>query len=535
MPAIEGSSGGTAAAALTPHQDSSSLGTQKGKLNGRSVESVNVEKEIPAKTKRHDKAFKKLSAFKSITLFSSSKKHLPKPRAEIMTQPSPEPSLGKPGISSEDHKAVLNARLVDKQATDLQIRTAQSKKPWKVLEKIAGSSGKKQISTKGFKRLMAELGRRDISRNQDMKLMVLFAAHKFETKQLTPAQMAQYMEVLQEKYVNARVEEQARASSLTLEPTGKERTGFGGEAPLKASEAVQYAELMVTTTDRLNATDATDKDSGVVHNYKRDFPVSGYGWDIDFEALSRSVDQKLLDTFPAKLQESLIREGGSSEASVKSTPELKQQLLEGVQRSLDEYADSLLNVAESRVSSPIKKDITVRDSESLMKEKLAKRRDQLVTVLEQQLGGEALPKARALPTAEMVTKKVDLWVQTKEIDKAEAKTQDDQKVVTELPEETLPRSSMLDDITKELAAKARDRVQARREDKDPEIFSAAAELLKTPPPIAPKPIRPSAPPPSSQQVDLKETAAGEVDHAHQASVKETIRKFEAMKKDDKNV
>ncbi len=312
----------------------------------------------------------------------------------------------------ETHKEVVASRLVDKDSTDLQISSWQQKPAWKELEQIANPKNKPKISAQGFHRLITALKKKDVNLNSNLKLMVLFAAHSFEHEKISADQMQEYMDILVDKYTTARAEEQYRASVRTLKKTGSEKKGYGDDKPLKASKSVQVAELVVTAKDRLNATDAEDDDSGVVHNYKRDLPLNLYDWELNFEDISKAVDTKLLARLPKQLKRSLNQETkGPAFANI---PKRRNQLVEGIHRSLVDFADSLLRSASSRVSSPVKKDKSVLESAEIMKTKLAKRREQLVLVLQKKLEHEGSNRVMQISIDEMVDRKVARWVKEHE-------------------------------------------------------------------------------------------------------------------------
>ncbi|USE36430.1 hypothetical protein [Endozoicomonas sp. SCSIO W0465] len=380
----------------------------EGKLKKFLIKVLSIKKRIPLAIGLSKQRTKSVLEFDSIVAITSSQGHLIKhtPNTDVISTPS----QSKKSVSKDEeiHNAILASRLVDKEAVDLQIKSGRKTRSWKKLEKISNPKNKKVISDKGFSRLISDLKQKNISRNNDLKLMVLFAADNFENKKISPDQMKQYMNILVDKYTTAKAEEQMKASVFALAPTGSERQGFGGDRSLRASESVQVAELLATAGDRLAATDATDDKSSVVHNYKRDFPLSLYGWELDFGNISKTVDSKLLGLLSLQLKTRLTQEAGGQDFVDK--PEFENQLVEGIHRSIDEFADSLLRSARARVDSPINTDKSVLESAEIIKGKLSKRRGQLVSILQEQLGKVFVNQTVEIPVDKIVDHKLALLV-----------------------------------------------------------------------------------------------------------------------------
>ena len=423
-------SGGTgdigSAMPLSLSQKHSTIETPTGKLDSLSVRYVSTKNKISRKTRLLD-AFKKIVEFSSITVVPSSQSYLTQhdqkaaPANTSHTEKNPE-------VKSEDSHEEMKT-LVGKEATDLQITFLRNSKAWKRLEKASGSSKKNKVNKKGFSQLLDILKQKDISRKNDLNLMVLFAADKYEKGSLSQDQMVRYLDVLVEKYTTAKATEQEKVICCSLVPTGSERTGRGSNKPLRASESVQLAELIVTTDDRWQA--LYKKGNDIVQSYMMDFPLTGYGWQMDFKNISRTVDRKLRDLLSDRLKDQMVQESGNQRLTM--TAEFQRQISEGIHRSLDEFADSLLMSARSRADS---KGQSVRDSGKDIKNKIIIRRNQLVTVLQRQFGEKVFLEAMQIPVGKMVKRKVNFFVKTyesqsKKVTLPEAMTQPEQIPVAE--------------------------------------------------------------------------------------------------------
>ncbi len=380
-----------------------------GKHKGLPIKKTKIHKKIP-KSSVIERFLKKLSEYRLGKTILKNKKIISDKKKNTN---SAKTKANKFTHKKNNEKLIIGRPLTGKEATDAAIDKARNNKEWQELERITHSNAAKLISDNGFQQLKNQLHKQDLSQDANLKLLVLFAADKFEKGELSSEQMQQYVDVLIDKYTSREADKQFNASVKSLSPDGAERIGFSSQ-PLRASQSVQIAELIVTAQERQEKADANDVNSGVVHNYKRDLPIELYGWKMDYEALSRTIDEKLIVQLQNSLDAAIIRESNGRDA-VQVTSDFVFKLNEGINCSSDEYADSLLQSAGIRVSSAVKKQESVKESEEEIKAKLSERKARIVSAFPDSVQSPLSEIVDLFSTNEMVSKKVRQWVKEREI------------------------------------------------------------------------------------------------------------------------
>ncbi len=235
---------------------------KSGKQNTRTITIVDAKKQIPAETTKNKQT--------PISDHTSIHVTIPSPESGKITKP--ENFKG----DIKDHEDIVNSRKTEKDSIDITIDRLSKKSEWKLMNKILIKRGGK-TSNKGFKKIIESMRNMSFENKHDIQRMALFAANKYEKKQLNEEQMAEYMDVFMQRFDHAKTQLQLNSAYTVIHQSNTD--------PLAIS-----LELIATIQERIENTFAEYS-----NQIKREVPVELFGWkEINYKTHADQIDSALI-------------------------------------------------------------------------------------------------------------------------------------------------------------------------------------------------------------------------------------------------
>ena len=537
--AISGSGGASGPLPSGSSDESKSTTSPEGKLGRFRVKKAKAEKQInveePNKPK---KARKKLSDFGLKALLPGSGK---KPGKASLSREQFEAARKQlsegQGLQSLDADGPRAAR-------ELVLKPMRNLKSWKKLEKGITKHGN-ETSKKGFNQLLKSMEKMSFKKKADEELMSYFAMDMFHKGRFTPDQMKQYMTVFIDKHVEARVAERVDFAVKQLPASSTETVVKG--ASEGTAKAVGMAELIteVTGGKKEGALEAAYNAMASSVHYDLYDKESGFmlGLMTKFEPKVEEIDAGVSEALGNQLKGMLRELSLQSPGRVKLSQQQQRQMAADVDRVIKHSIEKQLR--EKRTRAYVKGEDILGDKEAMI-HRLTELKASMVTLIEQQVAEgfnrEEFEKTKVEDYFDQTAQNwIDNHFEVKMDDYSDNEKSADS--TTSMPSQTTPvtepevienkplQDDLLSDITEALTKTAS---EPERSVEKQEAREAAAQLLKRPPEVKPKPKRP----PATKQADVStdkpqnpQSVEGETDHSSMGRVEQLIRQHEQMIKD----